>query len=87
LANRLLILEPSIGERKNMSSQKEYKISDLQVTVDHYEYISHFHVVTMDNRKIDIILGQPWFKDLGKFMLNIEKQVLTFSYKGNMVTF
>ena len=40
----------------------------------------------MDYTKVDIIFGQPWFKDLGSFMLNIEKQVLTFPYKGNMIT-
>jgi len=59
LANQLLIPVPNIGERKNIFGQKEYKISDLQVTIDHYEYISQFRVVTMDNIKINIILGQP----------------------------
>ena len=86
LANQLLIPELSIGVKKNIFDQKEYKISDLQVTIGHYDYISQFHVVRMD-RNTDIILDQPWFKDLGIFMLNIKKQVLTFPYKGKMVMF
>lgn len=47
LANQLLIPELSIGVRKNIFDKKEYKFSDLQVTIGHYEYISQFHVVKM----------------------------------------
>ena len=54
------------------------------MTIGQYEYIYQLHIVKMD---IDIILGPPWFKDLGTFMLNIEKQVLTFPYKGKRITF
>lgn len=86
LANQLLIPDLSISVKKNNFDQKEYKISDLQVTISHYAYISQFHVVRTD-KKTNIILGQHWFKDLGTFMLNIEKQVLMFPYKGKMVTF
>ena len=56
------------------------------MTIGYYDYISQFHVVRT-NRKTDIILGQPWFKDLGTFMLHIKKQVLTFPYRGKMIMF
>ena len=56
------------------------------MTIGHYDYISQFHVVRTD-KNTDVILGQPWFKDLGTFLLNIKKQVLTFPYKGKMVMF
>jgi len=58
LANQLLIRELSIGVKKIIFDQNEYKISDLQVTICHYDYISQFHVVRTD-KNTDIILGQP----------------------------
>ena len=35
----------------------------------------------------DIILGLPWIKTLGTFILNAEKKFLTFSYKRKRITF
>jgi len=71
MVNQLLIQESNIGERTHIFGKKEYEINYLQVIIDHYECTSQFCVVTMFNPKIDIILGQPWLKELGTFMLNL----------------
>jgi hypothetical protein len=65
----------------------QYEIKELQVTIDDYEYISQFNVTTMYREEIDIILGLPWFKKLGTFILNMEKKFLMFPYKKKMMTF
>jgi hypothetical protein len=57
------------------------------VTTDDYECISQFNVTTMYKEKVDIILGLPWFKKLGTFILNIVKKFVTFPYKKKMMTF
>jgi hypothetical protein len=44
------------------------------VTVDEYEYIPQFYVTTMYKEEIDIIIGLPWFKNLGTFILNMENK-------------
>jgi hypothetical protein len=40
----------------------------------------------MYREEIDIIIGLPWFKSLGTFILNIEKKFVTFPYKKKMMT-
>ena len=35
----------------------------------------------------DIILGLPWIKTLGNFILNAKNKFLTFSYKRKRITF
>jgi hypothetical protein len=82
LANQLLIPEPNIIEKEDI-----FQIKELQVTIDEYEYISQFNVTTMYKEEIDIILGLPWFKNLGTFILNMEKKFVTFPYKKKMMTF
>ena len=77
---------PNIGERESLFGRKEYEINDLQLTIDHYEYISEFCVITLLNKEVDIILGRPWFKELGTFILNTKNKFLMFLYK-KMVTF
>jgi hypothetical protein len=86
LANQLLIPEPNIIEKKDIFRTKLYEIKELQVTIDEYEYISQFNVTTMYKEEIDIILGLPWFKNLGTFILNMEKKFVTFPYKKKMMT-
>jgi predicted RNase H-like nuclease (RuvC/YqgF family) len=41
----------------------------------------------MYKKEIDIILKLPWFKNLGTFILNMEKKFVTFPYKKKMMTF
>ena len=54
--------------------------------IDEYEYISQFYVTTMYKEEIDIIIGLPWFKNLGTFILNMEKKFVTFPHKEKMIT-
>jgi hypothetical protein len=82
LANQLLIPELNIIEKEDI-----FQIKELQVTIDEYEYISQFNVTTMYKEEIDIIIGLPWFKNLGTFILNMEKKFVTFPYKKKMMTF
>jgi hypothetical protein len=82
LANQLLILEPNIIEKKDI-----FQITELQVTIDEYEYISQFYVTTMYKEEVDINIRLPWFKNLGTFILNMEKKFVTFPHKEKMITF
>jgi hypothetical protein len=81
LANQLLIPETNIIRKEDYSLIKE-----LQVTIDEYEHISQFYVTTMYQEEVDIIIGLPWFKSLGTFILNMEKKFVTFPYKEKMIT-
>ena len=40
----------------------------------------------MYQEEVDIIIGLPWFKNLGTFILNMEKKFVTFPYKEKMIT-
>jgi hypothetical protein len=81
LANQLLIPEPNI-----IGKEDYFRIKELQVTIDEYEYISQFYVTTMYQEEVDIVIGLPWFKSLGTFILNMEKKFVTFPYKEKMIT-
>jgi hypothetical protein len=81
LANQLLIPETNIIRKEDY-----YRIKELQVTIDEYEYISQFYVTTMYQEEVDIVIGLPWFKSLGTFILNMEKKFVTFPYKEKMIT-
>ena len=59
-ANQLLISEPDIIEKEDY-----FRIKELQVTIDEYEYTSQFYVTTMYQEEVDIVIGLPWFKNLG----------------------
>jgi hypothetical protein len=78
---KLLIPELNIIEKKDI-----FQIKELQVKIDEYEYTSQFYVTTMYREEIDIIIGLPWFKRLGTFILNMEKKFVTFPYKDKMIT-
>jgi hypothetical protein len=54
LANQLLIPEKNIIEKEDY-----FRIKELQVTIDEYEYISQFYVTTMYKEEIDIVIGLP----------------------------
>ena len=72
---------------KNISEKKDiFQIKELQVMIDEYQYISQFYVTTMYQEEVDIVIGLPWFKSLGTFILNMEKNFVTFPYKEKMIT-
>jgi hypothetical protein len=81
LANQLLIPKQNIIEKKDI-----FQIKELQVTIDEYQYISQFYVTTMYQEEVDIVIGLPWFKSLGTFIINMEKKFVTFPYKEKMIT-
>jgi hypothetical protein len=81
LANQLLISETNIIKKEDY-----FRIKELQLTIDEYEYISQFCVTTMYQEEVDIIIGLPWLKSLGTFILNMEKKFVTFPYKEKMIT-
>jgi hypothetical protein len=87
LANQLLIPKTNIIEKVDIVCKRQYKIKDLQATIDDYEYTSQFNVTTMYKEEIDIILGLIWFEKLGTFILNMENFFLMFSYKKKKRTF
>jgi hypothetical protein len=57
LVNPLLVLEPSIIEKKNTFDEKQYESKDLQLTIDDYKLISQFNVIATYLNEVDIILG------------------------------
>jgi hypothetical protein len=56
------------------------------VKIDEYEYISQFYVTIMYKEEINIIIMLPWFKNIGSFILNMEKKFVTFPHKEKMIT-
>ena len=80
-ANELAILESNIGERLDFCKNKEYAISDLQWNIGDYTIVSQFIVKSLWSSDGDLVLGFPWLKTSGNFILNAEKKFLTFPYK------
>jgi hypothetical protein len=80
LANQLLIPEPNI-----IGKEDYFRIKELQVAIDEYEYITQFYVTTTYQEEVDIVIGLPWFKSLGTFILNMEKKFVTFPYKEKLI--
>ena len=64
---------------------KQFEISDLQLNVGDYMVKSKFIVSSLWSFDGDIILGLPWIKTLGTFILTVENKFLTFSYKKNKI--
>ena len=82
-----MIPESNIGEEIDFWDMKKIEISGLQLNVGDYMAISKFIVSSLWSFDGDIILGLPWIKTLGTFILNSEKKFLTFSYKKKRITF
>ena len=78
-SNHLMILESNIDERLDFWDRKQFEISGLQLNVEQYMVASKFIVSSLWSLDGDIILGLPWIKTLGTFILNAEKKFLTFS--------
>ena len=79
LANQLLIPEPNIIEKEDI-----FQIKELQVMIDEYECISQFYFTTMYKEEIGIVIRLLWFKNLGTFILNMDKKYVTFPRKKMM---
>ena len=62
-------------------NNKEYAISDLQWNIGDYNGVSQFIVKSLWSSNGDLVLGLPWIKTLGTFILNDEKKFLAFPYK------
>ena len=82
-----MIPESNIGEGIDFWDMKQFEISGLQLNVGDYMVTSKFIVSSLWSFDDDIILGLPWIKTLGTFILNAEKNFLTFSYKKKRITF
>jgi hypothetical protein len=80
LENQLLIPKPDIIKKKDI-----FQIKELQLKIDEYEYMSQFYVTTIYKEEINIIIVLPWFKHLGTFILNMEKNFVTFTHKEKMI--
>ena len=82
-----MIPESNIREEIEFWDKKQIEISGLQLNVGDYMVTSKFIVSSLWSFDGDIILGLPWIKTLGTFILNAEKKFLTFSYKQKRITF
>ena len=80
-ANELVIPRTNTSERLDFQNNKEYAISNLQWNIGDYTGVSQFIVKSMWSSNNDLVLGLPWLKNLGTFILNAKKKFLTFPYK------
>lgn len=72
-ANQLVIPESNIIETMDSTSNKQYDMSNLQLSVRDYIFISQFTVKTLFCDNSDIILDSLWMESLGSFILNKKK--------------
>ena len=82
-----MIPESNIREKLDFWDRKQIEISGLQLNVRDYMVTSKFIVSSLWSFDGDIILGLPWIKTLGTFILNAENKFLIFSYKQKRITF
>ena len=81
-----MIPESNIGEGIEFWDMKQFEISGLQLNVGDYMIKLKFIVSSLWSFDGDIILGLPWIKALGTFILNSKKKFLIFSYKNKKIT-
>ena len=62
------------------------RLSDLQWNIGDYTGVSQFIVKSLWSSDGDLVLGLPWLKKLGTFILNVEKKFLTFPYEKKKIT-
>ncbi len=67
-ANQLVIPESNIVETNFFG--KQYDISNLHLNIGDYTFTSQFTMKTLCFNDSDIVLGSPWMKTLGSFILN-----------------
>ena len=61
-------------KRLGFWNNKEYAISDLQWNIGDYTGVAQFIVKSLWSSDGDLVLGLPWLKTLGNFILNAEKR-------------
>jgi hypothetical protein len=66
--------------------EKQYDISNLQLSIGDYTFVSQFTVKYLFCDDSHIILGSSWMEALGFFILNTKKKFLAFSYKKKKKT-
>ena len=66
--------------------KKEYTISNLQWNIGDYTGVSQFIVKSLWSSDGDLVLGLPWLKSLGTFILNDEKKFMALPYKNKKIT-
>ena len=86
MANELAIRKSNIGERLEFWKNKEYAISNLQRNIGDYTGVCQFIVKSLWSSDGDLVLGLPWLKTLGTFILNAEKTFMTLPYKKKKIT-
>ena len=86
IANQLVIPESNIIEKLEFFDKKKYDITNLQLNIGDYTFISQFTMKTLVLDNSDIVLGSPWMETLGSVILNTKKKFLTFTYKKKKIT-
>ena len=85
-----MLLESDIIDNNMILSNEKYEIKNLQLYVDDYKVLTQFSivsVVSLEQDRVDIILGSTLLDTLGTFMFNTRKNFLTFPYRKKKVTF
>ena len=73
--NHLVIRESNIRGNLDIWDRKQIEISGLELNVGYYMVTSKF------------VVGLPWIKTLGTFIINAKKKFMVFSYKKKRITF
>jgi hypothetical protein len=72
--NQLVIPESNITEKIGLWNEKQYDISNLQLNIGDYTFVSPFTIGSLWSDDGDILLGSPWMETLGSFILNTERR-------------
>lgn len=80
LTNQLVNPEANIIKKVDRWNKKQYGITNLQLNIGDYTFISKFSVRSLWKDQSDVVLDSHWLETLGS-ILNTKKKFLTFSYK------
>jgi hypothetical protein len=67
-----VIPKSNIIETIDSMGEKQYDISNLQLSIGDYTFVSQFVVKSLFRDDSDIILGSSWMEALGSFILNMK---------------
>ena len=81
-----MIPESNIIEKLDSLGNKIYDITNLQLNIEEYTFISQLLVQTLWSNQGDIILGSTWMETVGSVILNTKNFLLTFSYRKKKIT-
>ena len=85
-----MLSKSDIIDNNMILSDEKCELNNLQLYVDDYKVLTQFSivsVVSLEQDRVDIILGSAWLDTLGTFMFNTREKLLTFPYKNKKVTF